>query len=102
MIHLSYREGLPRALPQALATGKAVVAYDCDGADEVCLDNETGFLVSPGDTSELVERVVRLASSPELRARLGERGRELVKESFSVERMVDALHALYQKLSANK
>lgn len=102
LIHLSYREGLPRALPQALAAGKPVVAYDCDGADEVCLDNQTGFLVPPGDTSQLVERVVQLASGPELRMRLGERGRELVKESFSVEHMVDALQALYERLYANR
>ena len=49
LVHLSLREGLPRALPQALAAAKPVVAYDCDGAREVCLDGETGFLVRPGD-----------------------------------------------------
>ncbi|MEY4917683.1 MAG: Spore coat protein, partial [Verrucomicrobiota bacterium] len=36
LAHLSYREALSRALPQALAAGKPVVAYDFDGADEVC------------------------------------------------------------------
>ena len=45
LVHLSLREGLPRALPQALAAGKPVVAYDCDGAREVCRDGESGFLV---------------------------------------------------------
>jgi glycosyltransferase involved in cell wall biosynthesis len=99
LIHLSYREGLPRALPQALAASKPVVAYDRDGASEVCRDNETGFLVPAGDTSQLVDRIVALASDPTLRARMGGRGRELVKDSFSVERMVDALYALYQKLA---
>ena len=49
LVHLSLREGLPRALPQALAAGKPVIAYDCDGAREVCLEDETGFLVPPGD-----------------------------------------------------
>lgn len=100
LIHLSYREGLPRALPQALAASKPVVAYDRDGASEVCLDNETGFLVPAGDTAQLVDRLVRLASAPALRARMGARGRDLVKDSFSVERMVDALYALYQELAA--
>ena len=47
LAHLSLREGLPRALPQALAAAKPVVAYDCDGAGEVCLEDETGFLVRP-------------------------------------------------------
>ena len=45
LAHLSYREALSRALPQALAAGKPVVAYDFDGADEVCLENKTGFVV---------------------------------------------------------
>ena len=36
LVHLSLREGLPRALPQALAAAKPVIAYDCDGAREVC------------------------------------------------------------------
>src|SRR5262249_2917293 len=49
LIHLSTREGLPRALPQALAAAKPVVAYDCDGAGEVCLENRTGFLLRCGD-----------------------------------------------------
>ena len=101
LVHLSCREGLPRALPQALAAAKPVVAYDLDGASEVCHDNETGFLIPAGDTTQLVDRIVRLASDPVLRARLGGRGRELVRELFSVEQMVDALYALYQKLSAN-
>src|SRR5205823_12270192 len=34
--HLSSREGLPRALPQGMAAGRPVVAYNCDGASEVC------------------------------------------------------------------
>jgi glycosyltransferase involved in cell wall biosynthesis len=46
LVHLSLREGLPRALPQALACGKPVVAFDVDGAREVCLDGETGLLVT--------------------------------------------------------
>ena len=37
LVHLSLREGLPRALPQALAAARPVVAYDCDGAREICL-----------------------------------------------------------------
>ena len=48
LAHLSRREALSRALPQALASGKPVVAYDFDGADEVCLEGETGFLIRTG------------------------------------------------------
>jgi len=98
VVHLSRREGLPRALPQALAAARPVVAYDCDGAREVCLDNKTGFLVRPGDLPGLREGLIRLAGNPELRRRFGEKGREFVRDRFPVERMVESLYALYQEL----
>ncbi|HMO66126.1 MAG TPA: glycosyltransferase family 4 protein [Verrucomicrobiota bacterium] len=98
LVHLSLREGLPRALPQALAAGRPVVAYDCDGAGEVCRDGRTGFLLQPGDRAALAARVAELAGDPALRTRLGEAGRALVREHFTVERMVDDLHALYLRL----
>jgi glycosyltransferase involved in cell wall biosynthesis len=98
LVHLSTREGLPRALPQALAAAKPVVAYDCDGAKEICLENETGYLVKPGDLKTLTERVTQLAGDDALRERLGRRGQQFVRENFPVERMVDDLHALYLRL----
>jgi glycosyltransferase involved in cell wall biosynthesis len=98
LVHLSSREGLPRALPQALAAGRPVVAYDCDGAREVCLNNETGFLVAPGDLRSLKDHVLRLAKDDELRRRLGERGRQFVRERFGAQQMVDELYELYLRL----
>ena len=100
LVHLSRREGLPRAVPQALAAGKPVVAYDCDGAPEVCIDRKTGFLVGPGNRKVLVERLNQLAGDPAMRRRFGEAGRELVRERFSVQRMIDALEELYWRLAA--
>jgi len=102
LAHLSRREGLPRALPQALAAARPVVAYDCDGAGEVCIDNETGFLVPPGDRETLARRLLQLAGDPDLRRRLAARGREFVRPRFAVETMLDELHALYLKLAARE
>ncbi len=98
LVHLSRREGLPRALPQAMAAAKPVVAFDCDGAREVCLDGETGFLLKPGDLSGLSQSLERLAGDTTLRQRLGQRGQEFVKERFPTERMVEELFALYENL----
>jgi glycosyltransferase involved in cell wall biosynthesis len=100
--HLSWREALSRALPQALAAGKPVVAYDFDGADEICLENETGFLVRTGDVDAAAEKLLRLASDAGLRARLGERGRNFVQENFSVQKLVDEQYALYLKLATDR
>jgi glycosyltransferase involved in cell wall biosynthesis len=99
LVHLSLREGLARALPQALAAARPVVAYDCGGAKEVCFENETGFLLPPGDLAGLRERLLRLAQDVTLRQRLGLRGRQFVQERFGVERMVDDLYELYLRLA---
>ena len=100
LAHLSAREALSRALPQALAAGKPVISYDFDGADEICLDGETGFLVRTGDTATVTQRLLQLANEAPLRERLGRRGRQFVRENFAVEQMVDSLYTLYLKLAA--
>jgi len=101
LVHLSEREGLPRALPQAMAAAKPVIAADCDGANEVCLNGQTGFLVQPGDVRTFRERVLQLAQDAALRHLLGENGRGFVRERFEVRRMVDELHNLYVRLAAS-
>lgn len=98
LAHLSYREALSRALPQALAAAKPVVAYDFDGADEVCLENETGFVVRTGDTDAAAQRILQLANDAELRNKFGRQGQQFVRENFSIEKMVNDQYAVYQRL----
>ncbi|MGD0537324.1 MAG: glycosyltransferase family 4 protein [Verrucomicrobiota bacterium] len=102
LVHLSRREGLPRALPQALAAGRPVVAYNCDGAAEVCFDEQTGFLIQPGDLPTLRDQLVRLASAPGLRAQLGANGRAFVEANFDVGNMTREIFALYERLLASR
>ncbi|MSU59102.1 MAG: glycosyltransferase family 1 protein [Pedosphaera sp.] len=99
LAHLSAREALSRALPQALAAGKPVVAYDFDGADEICLEGETGFLIRSGDVAIVADRLLKLSRDAGLRERLGKRGREFVFANFSVERLVNEQHELYLRLA---
>ena len=98
VVHFSQREGLPRALPQALAAARPVVAVDIDGASEVCKDGETGFLVRPGDREGLASRVVQLALDDSLRERLGRAGQAMVARQFAVETMVAEIERLYRRL----
>lgn len=102
LVHLSLREGLARALPQALAAGRPVIAYDCDGANEVCRPGETGYLIRPGDLQDLTEKIVQLAANPAQRGEFGERGRQLARQSFSVGTMVENICTLYQRLAQPK
>lgn len=98
LIHLSSREALARALPQALAAGKPVIAYDYDGANEICIDGQTGFLVRLGHENAAAERLLLLARDAKLRTDFGERGRKLVQENFPVAKMVETFYRLYQTL----
>jgi glycosyltransferase involved in cell wall biosynthesis len=100
LAHLSQREALSRALPQALAAAKPVIAYNFDGADEVCLHGETGFLVRTGDVPSVSGHLLELARNPALRSRLGQKGQKLVKDQFPVEKMIDRLYQLYHRLLA--
>ena len=102
LVHLSLREGLPRALPQALAARKPVVAYDCDGAGEVCLDGQTGFLIQPGDIASLSSRLAQLLGDAGLRQNLGKRGQSMVFELFPTEKMVAELERLYFELASGR
>jgi len=96
--HLSRREALSRALPQGLAAGRPVVCYDFDGADEVCRDGDTGYLVRTGDIDTAVSRLRQLAAEPALRFRLGQRGRDFVLANFSSATLVQSLLDLYRRL----
>jgi glycosyltransferase involved in cell wall biosynthesis len=98
LVHASLREGLARALPQALIAGKPVVSYDIDGAREVCIDGETGFLVPPRDVRGLVEPLRRLSQDESLRHRLGHTGRERFTEQFRHEFMTRRIRKLYERL----
>ncbi len=95
LAHPSYREGLPRTVPQALLSSVPVVVYDVDGAPEVCIDGQTGRLVPPGKRSALRDAIAWMAEHPAERAAMAQRGRELCRDRFSTRRMIDDLQAVY-------
>lgn len=98
LAHPSYREGLPRAVVQAMLSGVPVVAYDCDGAGEVCIEGETGRLVPAGHVEALTEALRWMLNQPEARRELARRGRTLCAERFDGPAMVDKLQAVYERV----
>jgi len=94
-------EGLPRVLPQAMATGLPIVATACDGSAEAISDGNNGYLVPPGNPDLLADRLSRLLDDPALAARMGQDGLARVAE-FSDRRMVEEIAALYNELLARK
>ncbi len=95
LVHTSLREGLARALPQALIAGKPVISYDIDGAREVVLNDVTGYLVPPKEINSLANAIMSLASSLETRDKFGKNGRELFTQQFRHETMSQKIRELY-------
>jgi len=97
LVHCSLREGLARALPQAMLCGKPAVSFDVDGAREVVNEN-TGRLIEPKNVEQLIQACAELIADKELREKLGQQGRDSVKEKFAPETMVDTLEEIYNRL----
>jgi len=100
VVHASLREGLARVLPQALIAGKPVVSYDVDGAREVTISDETGFLLPARDVSGLAESIARLVADAALRQRLGAEGRRRFAHPFDHRHMTNQIRELYERLLA--
>jgi glycosyltransferase involved in cell wall biosynthesis len=99
VVHTSLREGLARVLPQALAMGKPCVSFDIDGAPEVVIDGETGYLVRAYDYETLADRISSLLADPGLRARMGANGRRHVDPAWRAETMVAETARVYAMLT---
>jgi glycosyltransferase involved in cell wall biosynthesis len=97
LVHCSLREGLARALPQAMLCAKPAVSFDVDGAREVVNEN-TGRLIEPKNVEQLTAACAELIADKDLRERLGSAGRESVKEKFAPDTMVDTIESTYKKL----
>jgi glycosyltransferase involved in cell wall biosynthesis len=93
-------EGLCLVVCEALALARPVVATPVGGVRQTVLDGETGLLVPVGDTERLAAAIVRLLSDRKAAQRLGEAGRERVRELYAQERMIEGTTAVYARLLA--
>ncbi len=98
VVHTSVWEGLARVLPQGLIAGKPVVSYDVDGAREVVIPEETGYLLPPESIEPLSHALIELAADPEKRQRFGQTGRERFTDQFRHETMTRQLREIYQRV----
>ena len=88
-------ECLPYAILEAMAHGLPVVGTDVAGIPEEIDDGVTGHVVAPGHAPSLADAIAALAADPARRRAMGEAGRGRVRSEFGIERMVDAVTALW-------
>jgi glycosyltransferase involved in cell wall biosynthesis len=92
-------EGAPYAPLEAMRAGVPVVLSDVVGNRDLIRDGENGSLVSPGDPGDLARALLILIDRADLRARLGQAGRESVKNGRNVVDTAQATASLYRRLA---
>jgi glycosyltransferase involved in cell wall biosynthesis len=94
----SYREGLPKALIEAAACGRAVVTTDVPGCRDAIEPGVTGLLVPVREGEALAKAIEKLLTHPEQREDMGQAGRRLAEQEFDVKAVVDKHLAIYKRL----
>ena len=94
-----YREGLPKVLLEAAACGLPIVTTDAPGCREIVRYGDNGFLVPVRDAQALALALRNLIDNVALRAKMGQRAREIVLAEFSQERVIAETLAVYQELT---
>ena len=79
-----YREGLPRTILEAMATGRAVITTDTPGCRDAVSDGDNGYLVPVRDPAALARAMRRFIADPGLAARMGVRGRARAESRYDV------------------
>lgn len=100
VVLLSYYEGLPNVIKEAMSCGKAVVAAKAVGISELVVDGQTGFLVAPGQVDGAAAAMEKLLVNPELGRNMGRRARSLFKaKDFNWRQTAQAYREVYQQLT---
>jgi glycosyltransferase involved in cell wall biosynthesis/O-antigen ligase len=94
-------EGLPRALSEAAASGRALIATDIPGSTEIVMDRRTGLVVPPGDAPALASAMQWMMEHPADRQTFAEAARGLMEQEFSSARVAEAHAALYSSMPAH-
>lgn len=95
------REGLPRALIEAMAQGTPGVVTNVGGSPELVLDGETGWVVPPNDVSAMTQALNRMVENPQMLNAMGEASKAHMVAHFHVNQTIEKTWALYQDVLSN-
>ena len=98
----AHGEGISNAILEYMALAKPVIASRNGGNPEVVLDKDSGFLVHPGSSNEIYEKVNYFFSNPEIAKKMGAKGKSYVNEKFSLAKMEADYIEIYKSLLKNE
>jgi glycosyltransferase involved in cell wall biosynthesis len=93
-----YREGVPKALLEAAAAGRAIITTDAPGCRDVVEDGVNGRLVPPRDADALAHAIIEILTDRAVLEEMGRRGRARAEREFGVERVIHEHMKIYQSL----
>ncbi len=91
-------EGFPNVILEAMAAGTPIVATTVDGVPELIENGETGLLAPPADSQALAQAIAQMIQNQGKAAAMAQGARQVVQTTFSIERTVTQIEALYQQL----
>lgn len=98
----SSQETSPMVIGELMAAGKPVIATRVGGVPYLVQNEETGFVVEPGDIDALVDRIDRLLQDPDLRTRMGTRARQRAERRFRSQEVAKRVRDVYLEAIANQ
>jgi len=95
IVHTSDSEGLPNALMEAMASGRAVVATDVGDVSRLIENGKTGFVVPANDSEALLSRIIEMIADVNIAERLGLAARDYARRNFALSRLVEETFDAY-------
>ena len=93
-----FGEGLPMVILEAMAAGVPVLASSGEGVPEIIEDGVNGFLVSPGNTEELADRIIFILNNPLLLQNVSEKAKRMVYSDFDGYQQAKKIEAIYRQV----
>ncbi len=93
----SQSEGVPLALLEAMSCGLPAVCTAVGGIPDILGDTGAGYIVAPGDADGIGRTISELLADRRLRASIGVRARDLVKDKYTIEQMTTKIQEVYEE-----
>jgi len=78
--------------------GKVVIGTNIGGISEMIINDETGMLILPNDSISLANVIINLIKQPKKIKEMGIKARERIKSKFTIEKNVESIKKIYEKL----
>ena len=98
----SHAEGLPMAMLEAMAAGKAIVVTHVGGIPHAVRDGDNGVLLPPGDPARLAEALAGLLDDDARRRQLGENARATIAREFEAGAVIERIASVYHELERSE